>query len=153
MTLRNVAMSTMISQNISIEGAYDEAIEDAASRIYEASRPQPIITDNSCDGNTISLVQDSVRNIDEVVADENTSMALSRSLSNNDNNSDEIYALVGHNSIRTSISDSYTYDNDIVSDILFLEEKKRILKKAKVRNEKEEAYIAINARDISNHKE
>mmetsp|Transcript_27879 Transcript_27879/g.65528 ORF Transcript_27879/g.65528 Transcript_27879/m.65528 type:complete len:333 (-) Transcript_27879:145-1143(-) len=148
MTLQNVVTSTMVSQNVSIEGAYDEAIEDAASRIYEASRPQRIIASNSSDSNTSSQVS----NVDEIVKDEKSSIALSP-LINDDDNSEEIYALVGHKRMSTSISDNYTYDGDIESDILYLEEKKRILKKAKVRNEKEEAYIAINARDISNRKE
>merc|ERR1711924_449925 len=50
-------------------------------------------------------------------------------------------------------SDNYMYDDDVESNILFLEEKKQILKKARFRKEKEQAYVALNAYAISNRRE
>lgn len=149
--------STMPIQNKSIEGAYDEAIEDAASRIYEASRPQRAIASNSSDNNNTSLNRCSaeiVSNVEVIVADEKTGMTLSQPSSYTGNNSNDIYDLMGDNDIIPRVCDNnIMFDDDIVSNIHFLEEKKQILKKVKVQNEKEKAYVAANAHDISNRRE
>jgi hypothetical protein len=140
----------MVIQNKSIEGAYDKAIEDAAGRIHEASRPQR--SNSSTLSNTIKNVEDTSRgNI--IIAGEKNSKLLSLQLPDHHKFFDEICALGSDNSISTVTGDSHMDDEDIVSNLLFLEEKKRILKKAKIRNEKEEAYIAVNAHDISNRRE
>jgi len=141
--------STMVIQNMSIEGAYDEAIEDAARRILEASRPQRMVAI----GRTNSMSAINVGNIpspDEMIVDEKNDMMMSSPSDNYDNNSDEISALDGDNSTSASTCGNYTDDDDIESNIQYLEEKKRILKRAKMQEEKEEAYIADNAYDIVN---
>jgi len=132
----------MVIQNISIEGAYDEAIEDAANRIHEASRPQHMIASG---GRGLSGV---------LLVDEQNDMVLSPPSDNHSDNSDEISALGDDHSTSTATSDTYTDYDDIESNILYLEEKQIILKKAKFRQEKEQAYIAVNAHnDIINGRE
>jgi hypothetical protein len=118
----------MVIQNISIEGAYDEAIEDAANRIHEASRPQHMISSSG-----VLLVDEK---------------------NDNSDNFDDISALGFDNTTSIATSDTYTDDDDIESNILYLEEKQIILKNVKFRREKEQAYIAVNAHnDIVNGRE
>ncbi len=132
-------MSEMVVQNISLEGANDEAIEDAASRIYEASRLRPRnIANNFQDG----IVKRKSRTI------------LSPPPDNRDDKSHSMSAFNGECSTgSSSISDDYSDEDDIESSILYLEEKKLILKKAKVHQEREKAYIALNAHNIVNGRE
>ena len=125
--------------NISLEGANDEAIEYAASRIHEASRLR---------SRTAEI------NLRNNIGDDKSSMILSAPSDNRDDKSDFIDAFVGVNSMSNSIgSDNYSDDDDIESDILYLEAKKRILIKAKIHQEKEKAYIALNAHNIVNGRE
>lgn len=136
----------MVIQNISMEGAYAEAIEDAASRIHEAIRPQRIFPSSSISLSIISIGKTSSADI--IVIDDKNDMVSSPPQCDNVNNSDEISALDGDNS--TTSSDNYTDDDDLESNIFYLEEKKRILKKAKIQMEKEETYIAFNAHNMIN---
>lgn len=127
----------MVIQNSSIEGANDEAIEDAASRIHEASRVQQMNIDNNH-----SRV---------IIVHEKSYMVISPPLKNKDDDYDGVRAFDGDNSTRSiTTRDNYTEDDDIESNILYLEEKKRILKKVKIHREKEKAYIALNAHRIAN---
>lgn len=141
-TAGDVATNATMIQHISIEGAYDEAIEDAASRIFEASRPHRLITRRSSSSSLSDVA---------LVNEKNEIVSSSPSDSNDD--SSEGSEVGDDNSIRTSTSGNYMDDDDIESNILFLEEKKLILKKAKTHREKEKAYIALNAHDIANGRE
>lgn len=126
----------MVIHTISLEGANDEAIEDAASRIHEASRLRPRNVDTNLRNN---------------IGDEKRSMVFSVSSDTRDDKSDFINAFGGESSMSNSIgSDNYSDEDDIESDILYLEAKKRILRKAKIHQEKEKAYIALNAHNIVN---
>ena len=95
--------------NMTVESAYDEAVEGLGIPIYEASRPS--FASNGNDSRH----------------------------SEKHGNSDEICA-----------TDSFLDEDDLESNIKFLEEKKLILKKAKLKRKKEEAYIALNAYVIAN---
>jgi len=139
-----------VIQNRSIEGAYDEAIEDAASRIHEASLPQRMIASSSISSSSSVISVGNTSSANAFVVHEKNDMVLSPPSDDNDINSDEISALGGDSSTSTS---TYTDDDDIESNILYLEEKIRILKKAEIQREKEEAYIAVNAYDIINGRE
>lgn len=124
-------------QNTSIEGANDEAIEDAATRIHAASRPHRMNADS---------------NLSHIfVADEKNNMVASLLLYSSDDNSDETSTCDGDNSTNsTSTSDNSAEVDSIESNLLYLEEKKQILKKAKLHMEKEKAYITLNAHRIAN---
>lgn len=134
-------------QNRSIEGAYDEAIEDAASRIHEASRPQRMIASNST--SSLSAISEGISSGSE----ENNGTVLSPPSKDSDSNSDEISALGGDSSTSNSSPDNSADEDDIESNIQFLEEKRLILQRVKISLEKEEAYIAFNAHDIANGRE
>mmetsp|Transcript_14641 Transcript_14641/g.40698 ORF Transcript_14641/g.40698 Transcript_14641/m.40698 type:complete len:339 (-) Transcript_14641:194-1210(-) len=150
----------MVTQNISIEGAYQEAIEDAANRIHEASRPTqaadtsrnkivkrgkhcPSSTDSVLCHGIIPGMKPSDKTLDEV------DCVKFASLSNGDILRQSI-TLDDRYSTDFSNIDDCTDDDGLESEINFLEEKKRILKMAPVLRQTEEAYIAVNAHDIAN---
>lgn len=126
-------------KNISLEGANDEAIEDAASRIYEASRLRSRKIAN---------------NFQDIIVDRKSRMILSLPIYNRDDKTHSNSAFNGEKSAgSSSISDDYSDEDDIESSILYLEEKKIILKKAKIHQEREKAYFARNAHNIVNGRE
>lgn len=133
-------------KNTSVESANDQAIEDAASRIYEAIRPQPMNIDcNQSPG---------------IIAHDKRGAVASPQTETEDDDSDESSTFDGDSSTRTNTSSNTTAcdcnffeDEDIENHIIFLEEKKRILKKAKVHLEKEKAYTAFYAQHIVNGRE
>lgn len=133
-------------KNTSVESANDQAIEDAASRIYEASRPQPMnVGCNKSPG---------------IIAHDKRGAVASPQTETEDDDSDESSTFDGDSSTRTNTSSNTTAcdynffeDEDIENNIIFLEEKKRILKKAKVHFEKEKAYTAFYAQHIANGRE
>ncbi len=134
-------------KNTSVESANDQAIEDAASRIYEASRLQPMnVGCNQSQG---------------IILHDRKGAVASPQIENEDDDSDERSAFDGDKSTtgRNTSSDtmacdySFIEDEDIENDIIYLEEKKRILKKAKIHMEKEKAYTAFSAHHIVNGRE
>ena len=133
------------NNGMSMEGAYDEAIEVAARRIHLAIRPTQHETTTTTSMNA-----------------SNSSSSLSEneeadSTSSDDNDSSEQQVLDdANNSINDDSYDSNDddlEDEDIESTIQFLQEKILILKKVEARRKNEEAYIACNAHEIMNGRE
>ena len=133
------------NNGMSMEGAYDEAIEVAARRIHLAIRPtlhETTITTSMNASNSSSSLSENEE------AD---------STSSDDNDSSEQQVLDdANNSINDDSYDSNDddlEDEDIESTIQFLQEKILILKKVEARRKNEEAYIACNAHEIMNGRE
>jgi hypothetical protein len=142
-------MVKMIPNNnigMSMEGAYDEAIEVAARRIHLAIRPTPHETaiTASMNANNSSSGSSSLSENNDSTSDDNDSSEQDQVLADGTND---------------SMNDSYDSNDDdddddnIESTIQFLEEKILILKKVEARRKNEEAYIAYNAHEIMNGRE
>ena len=102
-------------KSTSIEGANDQAIEDAASRIHEASRPQPMGVGCNQSGGFESH--------------DNINICASPYKENLDDDSDGSSAFDGDNSTRSNTSNTsacdynFIEDEDIENSIIYLEEK------------------------------
>ncbi|OEU18439.1 hypothetical protein FRACYDRAFT_236717 [Fragilariopsis cylindrus CCMP1102] len=135
------------NNGMSMEGAYDEAIEVAARRIHLAIRPTSMNASNS--SSSLSENNDSTAGGGQEEEVDSTS--------SDDNDSSEQQVLDdANNSINDDSYDSNDddlEDEDIESTIQFLQEKILILKKVEARRKNEEAYIACNAHEIMNGRE
>lgn len=133
------------NNGMSMEGAYDEAIEVAARRIHLAIRPTAHET-------TITTSMNASNSSSSLSENEEAD-----STSSDDNDSSEQQVLDdANNSINDDSYDSNDddlEDEDIESTIQFLQEKILILKKVEARRKNEEAYIACNAHEIMNGRE
>ena len=133
------------NNGMSMEGAYDEAIEVAARRIHLAIRPTAHET-------TITTSMNASHSSSSLSENEEAD-----STSSDDNDSSEQQVLDdANNSINDDSYDSNDddlEDEDIESTIQFLQEKILILKKVEARRKNEEAYIACNAHEIMNGRE
>lgn len=133
------------NNGMSMEGAYDEAIEVAARRIHLAIRPTQHET-------TITTSMNASNSSSSLSENEEAD-----STSSDDNDSSEQQVLDdANNSINDDSYDSNDddlEDEDIESTIQFLQEKILILKKVEARRKNEEAYIACNAHEIMNGRE
>ena len=143
------------NNGMSMEGAYDEAIEVAARRIHLAIRPTAHETTITTSMNASNSSSSLSENNDSTAGGGQEEEADSTSSDDNDSSEQQVLD-DANNSINDDSYDSNDddlEDEDIESTIQFLQEKILILKKVEARRKNEEAYIACNAHEIMNGRE